>query len=153
MRHIILSLFGFLLLAGCSTLQPNFENPSLEVVSISMLPSEGVEAKFDIGLRVSNPNRMSLNIVGLSYDLSLEGFKVIQGVGNDIPEIPGYGAEQFHITATTNLLQSFKLIAQLLNNPKNTLNYKFGAKLDLGATWLPALRLSDTGEINLSQGK
>lgn len=138
------------LLASCTTLQPNFEQPSLEVVSISLLPSEGMQMNFDVGLKVTNPNKMALNVIGLAYDLSLDGFKVINGVGNDIPEVPGYGSAQFHVSASTNLMQSFKLLSELLNQPKSILDYSFNAKLDLGSTWLPALRLKDQGEINLS---
>jgi len=64
--------------------------------------------------------------------------------------VPGYGSAQFHVSASTNLMQSFKLLSELLNQPKSILDYSFNAKLDLGSTWLPALRLKDQGEINLS---
>ncbi|MEM8499439.1 MAG: LEA type 2 family protein [Pseudomonadota bacterium] len=136
--------------SACSTLQPNFENPSLQVTSISLLPSEGVQLNFDVGLKVSNPNKVAMNVLGLAYDLRLDGYKVIEGVGNDIPEIPAYGSAEFHITASTNLMQSFKLFSGLLNNPKSVLDYTLNTKLDLGSTWLPALRLKDSGEINLT---
>lgn len=139
-----------LCLSACSTLQPNFENPSLQVTSIALLPSEGVQMNFDVGLKVSNPNSMALNVLGLAYDLRLDGYKVLEGVGNDIPEIPAYGSAEFHITASTNLMQSFKLFSELLNNPKSVLDYALNTKLDLGSTWLPALRLKDSGEINLT---
>lgn len=136
--------------SACSTLQPNFENPSLQVTSISLLPSEGVQLNFDVGLKVSNPNKVPLNVLGLAYDLRLDGYKVLEGVGNDVPEIPAYGSAEFHITASTNLMQSFKLFSELLNNPKSVLDYALNTKLDLGSTWLPALRLKDSGEINLT---
>lgn len=139
-----------LCVCACSTLQPNFENPSLQVTSITLLPSEGMQLNFDVGLKVSNPNKMALNVLGLAYDLRLDGYKVLEGVGNDIPEIPAYGSAEFHIAASTNLMQSFKLFSELLNNPKSVLNYTLNTKLDLGSTWLPALRLKDSGEINLT---
>lgn len=135
---------------ACTTLQPNFENPSLQLTSIALLPSEGMQINFDVGLKVSNPNKTPLNVLGLAYDLRLDGYKVVEGVGNDIPEIPAYGSAEFNITASTNLMQSFKLFSELLNNPKSVLDYAFNTKLDLGSTWLPALRLQDSGEIKLT---
>jgi len=137
-------------LTACASLRANFENPSLEVTSIALLPSEGMQVNFDVGLKVSNPNRVALNVVGLAYDLSLDGFKIIQGVGNDIPAIPAYGDAEFHVSASTNLMQSFKLLSELMSKPKSILDYALNAKIDLGSTLLPALRLSDAGEINLS---
>lgn len=139
-----------LCISACTTLQPNFENPSLQVTSIALLPSEGVQINFDVGLKVNNPNKTPLNVLGLAYDLHLDGYKVLEGVGNDIPEIPAYGSAEFNITASTNLMQSFKLFSELLSNPKSVLDYSLNTKLDLGSTWLPALRLKDSGEINLT---
>lgn len=145
-----LCLLG-LLIAGCATMRPDFETPDVQVTSISMLPSTGLEARFKIGLRVINPNRQALNVRGMSYNVSLEGYKFIRGVGNDIPTIPGYGEEEFYVEASTNLIESIKMISSFINNPKDKLKYAFGAKLDIGSSFLPALNLTDTGEINLSQ--
>ncbi len=144
-------LVAVLVASSCATMQPNFQNPSLQVTSIALLPSEGVQINFDIGLKVSNPNQQALNVIGIAYDLTLDGYKIIEGVGNDIPSIPAYGSEEFRITASTNLMQSFKLLSELLNRPKSELDYALNAKLDIGSTWLPALRLSDVGTINLSK--
>ena len=140
-----------LLIAGCATMRPNFETPDIQVTSFSMLPSTGLEARFKIGLRVTNPNRQSLNVRGMSYNVSLEGFKFIRGVGNDIPTIPGYSEEEFYVEASTNLIESIKMITSFINNPKDKLKYAFGAKLDIGSSILPALNLTDSGEINLTQ--
>lgn len=149
-RALTISLL-ILCVSACSQLTPNFEQPSVEVTSIELLPSQGIEARFAIGLRVSNPNRIALNVVGMSYDVSLENIKVIRGVANDVPSIPAYGTEEFKITASSNLLQSLKLLSNFMANPKDKISYSFGAKLDIGSTLLPALRISDGGEINLTQ--
>lgn len=139
------------LLSACGTLQPNFETPTMQVTSIALLPSNGMQVNFDVGLKVSNPNNLALNVVGLAYDIDLNGFKVIEGVGNEVPEIPAYGSAEFHVTASTNLMQSFKLLSELLNKPQSVLDYSLNAKLDLGSSWLPALRLRDQGEIKLNR--
>lgn len=137
------------LLASCATMQPNFEDPQIELISIALLPSEGMQINFDLGLKVTNPNNMALNVVGLAYDLSLDGFEVVKGVGNDLPPIPAYGSENIKVQASTNLMQSFKLLSELMSRPRSSMNYSLNTKLDLGSTWLPALRLTDEGEIDL----
>ncbi|MGI9289491.1 MAG: LEA type 2 family protein [Pseudomonadales bacterium] len=153
MSAVIRLCFLSLLIAGCATMRPNFETPDIHVTSFSMLPSTGLEARFKIGLRVTNPNAQALNVRGIKYNVSLEGFEFIRGVGNDIPTIPGYGEEEFFVEASTNLIESIKMITSFINNPKDKLTYAFGAKLDLGSSILPALNLTDTGEINLTQGE
>jgi LEA14-like dessication related protein len=150
MRNVLLTI-ALLCLTACAQMTPNFEQPDVEVTSINMLPSQGIEARFLIGLRVSNPNRIALKVVGMSYDVSLEGIEIIKGVTSDVPTIPAYGTEEFKIPASANLVNSLKLLSGFMTNPKDKLKYSFGAKLDVGSSLLPALRISDGGEINLTQ--
>ena len=149
--HIVRVCLLSLLIAGCASVRPNFETPGIQVTSFSMLPSSGLEARFKIGLRVTNPNRQALKVRGMSYNVSLEGFKFIKGVGNNIPTIPGYGEKEFFVEASTNLIESIKMLTSFVNNPRDKLKYAFGAKLDTGSVILPRLNLRDRGEINLNQ--
>lgn len=150
MQRILLALL-LLGLSACAQMTPNFEQPNVEVTTINMLPSQGMEARFLVGLRVSNPNRIALKVVGMSYDVSLEGIEIIKGVTSDVPTIPAYGSEEFSIPASANLVNSLKLLSRFIAKPKDKIKYSFGAKLDVGSTLLPALRITDGGEISLSE--
>jgi Late embryogenesis abundant protein len=136
---------------GCAGLRPGYETPTVTINSFRTLPSEGVLPTFEIGLHVINPNSEALKLRGVSYTISLEGHDIIKGVGNDLPTIDAYGEGQFKLTAAANLFAGIQLINELMSGANDNLKYEFAAKLDIGLL-RPALRVSDTGRIDLRGG-
>jgi hypothetical protein len=146
-------LLGMLaLLAACGALRPDYETPTVTISSFRSLPSEGGMPSFEIGLRVLNPNREALNLVGASYTVSIEGHDLINGVANDLPVIEGYGEGTFTLTATANLLAGARFVANLLRSEKDSFEYELEAKLDVGGL-RPTIRVRDAGEIALWSGR
>ena len=150
LRAALVPLVLAALLAGCAGFGPGYETPTVTVSSFETLPSEGMLPSFAIGLRVINPNRSALELVGVSYTVSLEGHEIIKGVGNELPVIEAYGEGELSLTATANLFAGIKLITDLMRNERESFSYEFEAKLDTGA-FRPAIRVSDSGEIRLGQ--
>lgn len=137
-----------LLLQACAGMRPGFETPTVTVSSFRALPSQGALPNFEIGLQVTNPNAVALNLRGISYGVSLGGYELIKGVGNDLPVIEAYGQGEFKLTASANLLAGMRLLGDLMNGPKDSVPYEFEAKLDIGAL-RPAIRVKDSGAISL----
>jgi LEA14-like dessication related protein len=137
------------LLAGCAGMRPGYETPTVTVKSVRAIPSEGMLPEFEIDLHVVNPNREALKLAGVSYTVSLEGHELIQGVGNDLPVIDGYGEGDFTLNASADLFAGVGLIRDLMSSQKDTLSYSFEAKLDPGAL-RPSIRVKDSGEVSLS---
>ena len=117
--------------------------------SVRALPSEGALPDFEIVLNVLNPNNESLKLSGVSYTVSLAGHDVVKGVGNDLPEIEGYGEADLTLTASANLFAGIGLIRDMMSSPNDAIEYEFEAKLDPGPL-SPSIRVKDEGEINLN---
>jgi len=149
-RAMLLILLA-VVLQGCAGLRPGYETPTVTVSSFRALPSEGGMPSFAIGLRVINPNREPLELVGVSYTVSLEGHEIIKGVGNELPVIDAYGEGEFNLTASANLFAGIRLITDLMRNDRDSFRYELEAKLDIGA-FRPAIRVRDAGEISLRPG-
>jgi len=145
----VLALSLSLILAGCATLQPDFETPTVEVVAVRMIPAEGILPRFNVDLRVTNPNRSDLPIKGATYSLELEGLELISGLTNDLPRIPAYGEETITLDMALNWMEGVKLLNQLAREPKDSLSYELKAKLDVGLL-LPAIRVEETGRLSLA---
>ena len=148
-RLTIAIIAATLLLAGCAGMRPGWETPTVTVKAFRAVPSQGMLPEFEIDLHVVNPNREALKLVGISYTVSLEGHELIQGVGNDLPVIDGYGEGDFTLDASADLFAGVGLIRELMASQKDTLSYKFEAKLDPGAL-RPSIRIRDTGEVSLA---
>lgn len=135
------------LLSACAALKPGYETPTVTVSSFRALPSAGALPNFEIGLEVVNPNRDPLDLVGVSYTVSLDGHDIIKGVANDLPVIEGYGTGRVTLTASANLLAGVQLFNELLRGPKESFEYRLRAKLDPGG-FLPAIRVEESGTLS-----
>ena len=153
LRHYTLfALLTLLALSGCATLSPGFETPEVQVTSLEPLPNHhSGDLRFRIHLRVFNPNNTELALSGLFYTLKLAGHKVVTGTTNTLPVIPAYGQESIAVDASANLMGSFMAAAELIRLQGNTVPYELEAKLGLQTAFLPAIRVSKRGEIQLGQ--
>ena len=141
---------SFFILSACSTLKPlDFEDPSVTVNSVRVIPSEGVAPQFEISLHIINPNSISLPLKGVAYSVSVEDKKILTGVSNKLPVIEAYGEGDVTLRASANLLNSIRLITSLMQKNSDKVTYTLDAKLDLG-TLIPDIRISEKGEITLT---
>ncbi|WP_439135176.1 LEA type 2 family protein [Pseudomaricurvus sp.] len=147
-----LSLFVILCLSivsGCASLSPDFEDPQVDVLSIKRIPSEDLEQRFAVGLRMTNPNDSELKLKGISYSLSIEGYKVASGVSADVPTLAPYGEARFSLPVSTSLLNSIRLLKHLMELNKSSLSYRLEAKLDMGIPFVPKTRVVEEGNVQL----
>ena len=142
------TLLALFCLHACTGMRSDFETPTVTVNSFRTIPSDTTMPKFEIGLHVTNPNREDLKLDGVAYTVSVEGRDLINGVGNDLPVIEGYGEGDFVVTAAVSLFDGAMLLKDLMNSPKEKLKYKLEAKLDIGA-FAPPIRVRDEGEFSL----
>ncbi|MCK4622154.1 MAG: LEA type 2 family protein [Desulfuromonadales bacterium] len=139
----------FIGLAGCATLRADFEQPTVTVSSFRVLPASSVVPKFEIGLHVVNPNRIPLQLFGMSYAVELEGHRILTGVASELPMISAYGEGDVLLQASPDLLSTINLFADLMNQPREKFKYNFTARLDVGK-FLPKIHIEKSGEITLS---
>ena len=142
-------LLGSVLLAGCAGLTTKMDPPSVTLDSFTSLPSDGGGPRFEIKLRVQNPNEQSLDIAGVSYSIELMGHEVMTGVSNDVPEIAGYSEETVTLQASLKLFQLLRLLAGLGQTQTDELTYRFAAKIDFRGM-VPTQRVEETGQITLN---
>ena len=145
-RTVIISFILSIVLSACVTLPSNMKEPGVSVISVAPRLVNSLTPQFDIVLRVTNPNRDTLSMIGLSYDIYLEGNKVIDGVAGDLPDIAPYGEAEIDIKASASLIGSFNLIQSLANSPGEDIDFEFKAEIDIGK-WYPTIKVSKTGVI------
>lgn len=152
MKNRFVLLLLLFMLSGCATLSPDFEQPSVSVSSFRMLPSENLVPNFEIGLHVINPNRVPLKLFGLTYEVELAGHRVLTGVASELPEIGAYGEGDVLLQASPDLFSTIGLFNDLMNQPRETIDYNFSARLDVGK-FLPKINVEKSGAISLKADK
>ncbi len=151
MRALIVAVL--LVLSGCASLSPYPDPPTVSVTSFGLAPqSTGMTPRFRVGLNVVNPNRRALPLVGMSYSVELEGTRILSGATADLPEVPAYGAADFTVDLSPDLLGSARLLTDLMARQRDRLSYSFRARLDVGS-WLPDIRVEESGELAMAAGQ
>lgn len=141
-------LFCASLLAACAGLTTKMDPPKVSMESFTSLPSEGGGPRFEIKLRVQNPNEQALDISGISYSIALLDKEVMSGVTNEVPKIEGYSEEIVTLQASINLFQILRLLTSMGQETGDALNYRFSAKVDFRGL-VPTQRVEESGEITL----
>ena len=148
-RTAALFFLWLLMLCGCASIKPQLDPPKVTVDSFRSLPGEGAAPRFEIKLRVVNPNTQTLDIAGISYSVEILGKELITGVTNDIPVIEGYSEEVVTLEAGLQLFQLLRLLASLGTTTSEALDYRFLAKIDFNG-FVPTQRVEETGTITLN---
>jgi len=142
------------LLSGCATLSGG-DGPNVRVVGMEALPSEGLEVRFELKLRVQNPNETPLIYDGMSVRLDLDGRGLASGVSNISGEIPRFSDAVLTVPVS---ISAFSVVRQLLaradamgeegatNQP---IAYSLKGKLGAPEGSFGAVRFSDTGDLNI----
>jgi LEA14-like dessication related protein len=144
------TLLVILIPTSCATLNSNFEKPEIIVNSFKILPGGSIDPTFEIGLRVVNPNSISLNFKGMAYTASIEGNQIFSGVANQLPIVPAYGEEEVKSNVQADLFGGIRLFADLMQPRKTRIAYTLKVKLDVGTFALP---IHITREGNLTMPK
>jgi hypothetical protein len=140
--------FSSLVLQGCASMGPDYEQPTVTLKSFRALPSEGMVPGFEIGLNILNPNAGSFQLQGVVYTVSIQGHEVVKGVGKDFPVVEAYSEETIKLTAAANLFAGVRLIMDLMNSPNENLEFEFEAKLDTGGLGR-SIRIKEKGSFRL----
>ena len=83
MRQLIALSLALLLvtLSGCA-LFPNRDPLNINVVGIEPLPSQGLEVRFAVKIRLQNPNETTLTYTGVALNLEVNGRPLAAGVSD-----------------------------------------------------------------------
>lgn len=143
-----LLLLAAVVLAGCSAMQPDLDPPRLSIDNVRSLPGDGGAPRFEVDLRIQNPNQQTLDIAGIAFDIALQDVDLISGVTNEVPVIEGYSEEVVTLESSLNTIQLIRFLAGIGMGQEdmNQLEYRVSVKVDFNG-FMPTQRIEETGII------
>jgi LEA14-like dessication related protein len=111
----ILSLIGVglvFVLAACAPID-KAEPPQISLADFRLLPGGLFEQKFELDLRVTNPNNFDLPLEGLTFKLALNDKPFAQGVSDADVTIPRLGEARVPVIASTTVLDIMQQVLSL----------------------------------------
>lgn len=139
-----------LTLQACTLFSPGFQKPEVKVDSFQLLPSEGLSQRFRIGLLLSNPNAIALPVAGMTYAVSLNGYRIASGVTGNVPVLPPFTETRVTVEGSADLVSMLRLLNSLVGKPRDALDYELLATIDLLGL-RPTLQVRESGQIALRQ--
>lgn len=109
LHALILSLL-LLSLSACA-LFPNRDPVNINVVGLEPLPSQDLEVRFAIKLRVQNPNETAIDYNGIALDLDVNGHSLASGVSDQSGSIPRFSET---IVSVPVSISAFSVLRQTL---------------------------------------
>lgn len=135
-------------LAACAHL-PNTDPLSIDIAGIEPLPSEGLEMRLAVRVRIQNPNDIPVDYTGAALSLDLNGRNLASGVSDVIGTVPRYGEAVLTIPVT---ISAFDMARQVIGFATDEANgnevaYRVRGKLEGG--WFGTRRFRDEGTFAL----
>jgi hypothetical protein len=135
-------------LAGCAAL-PNRDPLSIDVAGIEPLPSEGLELRLAVRVRIQNPNDTPVEYSGAALNLDFNGRKLASGVSDAIGTVPRYGEAVLEIPVTISALNMARQVIGFSNTrtERRDVSYTVRGKLEGGV--FGTRRFTDEGTFEL----
>ncbi len=144
-RRTTALMLTVLLLAGCASLALR-EPLKVTVAGLEPLPSEGLEARFAVKLRVQNPNSIGISYDGIAVDLALADIAFGSGVSPERGEVPRFGEALITVPVTVPFTA---IVRQLLDmsrdTPRDKLSYQLSGRL--GGVGIGGIGFDSRGEL------
>lgn len=129
-----------LALAGCARMLSDAVPPRVGIAGIEVKSLGLFEQKFDVGLRIDNPNDFELGIEALDFEIEANGRPFASGGSRTPARIPAASSAVLQVEAIT---QSKALLRQLKSLPPEVLKagvpyrVKGRVKIDGLPNWMP----------------
>lgn len=149
----VLGLFTALLvlasLSGCSTLQSQFEQPTVRLANVALLEVGLLQQTYGVTLQVDNPNGFALPIKGINYNVRLAGQDFASGLTPNAFTIPANGSDQVQVEVRTNLLESIGHLSRMLSGGPQDIDYEMSGDIQVNLPLIGAIPFTRSGTIPL----
>ncbi|MDV6345105.1 LEA type 2 family protein [Nitrosomonas sp. Is37] len=119
------------LVAGCTQLGGIKQNPSISLADIELVELGLLEQRFNLKLRIQNPNDIALRINGMTFDVELNGVDFAKGLSDQVVTVPRMGEKVMEVKATSTLGTLWKQLGELEKSSREKVEYRLSGRLFL----------------------
>jgi LEA14-like dessication related protein len=148
--QLLLVFVALLSLGGCAGMFGG-DPLRVSVAGIEPLAGQGMEMRFNLKLRVQNPNDSPIDFNGVSVELDLNGKPFASGVSDQTGTVPRFGETVIGVPLTVPALAAVRQAFAFADSAQSgQLPYMLRGRLAGGITG--GTRFSDQGKLSLPTG-
>ncbi len=130
---IAASALGALVLGGCAGMGAR-ETVHMHVVGLEQIPGEDLEMRFNVKLRLQNPNETAIEYDGIALELELNDQPFATGVSDQKGSVPRFSEKVISVPMTVSALSAVRQALGLVRGtPLDNVPYVLRGKLAGGA--------------------
>ncbi|MDH4567122.1 water stress/hypersensitive response domain-containing protein [Pseudomonas sp. BN414] len=138
-----------LLLTGCvgfGTRDPL----QVDLAGMEPIPGEGLEVRFNLKLRVQNPNEGAIHYSGVALEMDLNDLPLASGVSSQGGTVAGFGETLIEVPVT---ISAFSVLRQAwtLTGTHPVQNVPYALRGKLGGGFWGTRRFTDAGVLSIPE--
>lgn len=145
-------VFVLISLGACSsldTLRKIVDPPRVTLADVKLVSAGLLEQRYQLSLRVQNPNGVAIPISGLDYVVNIGGSDFVRGVTASSFVLPANGEDLVQIDVSTNLLDSARHVYALLKSGDDNVDYSLSGNVKVDLPFVKSLPFSRSGQVDL----
>ena len=138
-----------LCVTACATMPPDIEPPKISIANIALKDVAVFEQRFDVQLRIQNPNDQELGINGLRFDIELNDKEFGSGMSGQKVTVPRFGSEVVNVDVITGLGSFLRQFQELNKSGVDKLRYRLKGTAFVETPSSFKLPFDEKGEVDL----
>ena len=134
-RLILACLLLIFIAAGCETLKTFIKPPAVQFDNVVLKSASLFQGTLEFTFNVTNPNPVGLKLDGMTYQLVVEGKKMLEGNQIQGLALPALGTAKAIVPLTVNYMDSFNSLSDFFK--KDTLSYELSGTFTMGIFTIP----------------
>ena len=136
-------------LTACATVPSDIEPPKISLANIAPKDVAVFEQRFDVQLRIQNPNNQELEINGLRCDIELNDKEFGNGMSGQKVTIPRFGSEVVNVEVITSIGSFLRQFQEFNKSGVGKVRYRLKGTAFVEAPSSFKLPFDEKGEFDL----
>jgi LEA14-like dessication related protein len=139
-----------LLMAACSSMPKDFEAPRVHITDMTAKDVAIFEQRFDMKIRIQNPNNTDLSINGLKFDIDLNEREFANGMSGQRLVVPRFGSEVVDVEVFSTLGSFLRQIQSFNSGLPQKVRYRLKGTAYVDSPGTFKAPFDESGEIDLN---
>lgn len=151
-RHWWITAAVVMMIASCSTMPKDFEAPRVNISDLTPKEMAIFEQRFDVKLRIQNPNDVDLSVNGMRFDIELNEREFANGMTGERLTVPRFGSQTVDVEVFTTLASFLRQVQDLNASGGQKVRYRLKGTAFVDSPGTFKAPFDEKGEIDLNLG-
>ena len=147
-----IGLAAVVFLAACSTMPKEYEMLVVHIADMSPKDMAIFEQRFDVKLRIQNPNDVEFSINGIKFDIELNEREFANGMSGQHMAVPRFGSEVVNVEVFTTLASFLRQVQEFSGGAGQKVRYRLKGTAYVDSPGNFKAPFDEKGEIDLNLG-